>query len=363
MAGGFISSEAGNRASLYEGRITSYFILACLVGSLGGALFGYDLGISSMGSGASLYSSIITGSMLVVGALVSMAVVDRLGRRFLFIEAGIQMIASMFLCPATSQLSLLNLGSTPGGSRCASSIRFGGVHHYCSRPRNSSNEEEAADNIDEEEEEEDEEGGESCNEENGDAKASKCVVQRGISEEDKVEEADEIGYKVIGPLDSSENPFKPYEPFFAVVQLTLNRVLMMGSRTETIVGRPIVPDAAVHGVVEEHALDAKVIIFKKKRRKNYRRTKGHRQASTLEGWLLHCHAFALMTFRFSNHCGPMLHMNSCHLHISKSVFSVACHLKTHVDSSFVVRSHRCSSSCVDDDLEYPSKTTDHGGCN
>ena len=47
------------------------------------------------GSGASLYSSIITSSMLVVGALVSMSLVDRLGRRFFFIEAGIQMIISM----------------------------------------------------------------------------------------------------------------------------------------------------------------------------------------------------------------------------------------------------------------------------
>ncbi|XP_040362883.1 50S ribosomal protein L21, mitochondrial-like [Rosa chinensis] len=35
-----------------------------------------------------------------------------------------------------------------------------------------------------------------------------------------------------------------------------------------------------HAVVEEHALDAKVLIFKKKRRKNYRRTKGHRQELT-----------------------------------------------------------------------------------
>lgn len=47
------------------------------------------------GSGASLYSSLITSSMLVIGALVSMSVVDRLGRRFLFIEAGCQMIISM----------------------------------------------------------------------------------------------------------------------------------------------------------------------------------------------------------------------------------------------------------------------------
>jgi len=47
------------------------------------------------GSGASLYSSIITSSMLVLGALVSMSLVDRLGRRFFFIEAGIQMIICM----------------------------------------------------------------------------------------------------------------------------------------------------------------------------------------------------------------------------------------------------------------------------
>lgn len=47
------------------------------------------------GSSAALYSSIITGFMLVVGALLSMVAVDRLGRRFLFIEAGIQMISSM----------------------------------------------------------------------------------------------------------------------------------------------------------------------------------------------------------------------------------------------------------------------------
>lgn len=56
------------------------------------------------GSGAALYSSLITSSMLVIGALVSMGTVDRLGRRFLFIEAGIQMICSM-----VSNSSNLNL--------------------------------------------------------------------------------------------------------------------------------------------------------------------------------------------------------------------------------------------------------------
>ncbi|KAG2617600.1 hypothetical protein PVAP13_3NG182331 [Panicum virgatum] len=122
----------------------------------------------------------------------------------------------------------------------------------------------------------------------------------GKTEEEKVAEAAEIGYKVVGPLGADEKPFKPYEPVFAVVQvsngdsifterlkfcdvndkLILNRVLMLGSQTQTVIGRPILPEASVHAVVEEHALDAKVIIFKKKRRKNYRRTKGHRQELT-----------------------------------------------------------------------------------
>ncbi|GKV10911.1 hypothetical protein SLEP1_g22215 [Rubroshorea leprosula] len=76
-------------------------------------------------------------------------------------------------------------------------------------------------------------------------------------------------------------PTDPNGCFFDfLLQLILNKVLLLGSATQTIVGRPIVPHAAVCAVVEEHALDAKVIIFKKKRRKNYRRIKGHRQELT-----------------------------------------------------------------------------------
>ncbi|TVU09163.1 hypothetical protein EJB05_42608, partial [Eragrostis curvula] len=48
MAGGFAGGTAGaGRAEFYEGKITWYFILACVVGSFGGSLFGYDLGVSS----------------------------------------------------------------------------------------------------------------------------------------------------------------------------------------------------------------------------------------------------------------------------------------------------------------------------
>ncbi|KAJ0865764.1 putative ribosomal protein L21 [Helianthus annuus] len=134
-----------------------------------------------------------------------------------------------------------------------------------------------------------------------------CVAKREYTPEEKESEAAAIGYKVIGQLERSDRVFKEYEPVFAVIQIgahqfkvsngdcvyteklkfcevndkiILNKVLMLGSKTQTMIGRPVLPEAAVHAVVEEHALDAKVIIFKKKRRKNYRRTKGHRQELT-----------------------------------------------------------------------------------
>lgn len=62
-------------------------------------------------------------------------------------------------------------------------------------------------------------------------------------------------------------------------QVALPRVLMVGTPSRTLVGRPYVPTAEVVVVVEEHVRDAKVIIFKKRRRKNSRRNAGHRQVS------------------------------------------------------------------------------------
>uniref|UniRef100_A0A7N0ZU49 Major facilitator superfamily (MFS) profile domain-containing protein n=1 Tax=Kalanchoe fedtschenkoi TaxID=63787 RepID=A0A7N0ZU49_KALFE len=46
MAGGFAGGGPAKRADLYEHKTTWYFVLACLVASLGGSLFGYDLGVS-----------------------------------------------------------------------------------------------------------------------------------------------------------------------------------------------------------------------------------------------------------------------------------------------------------------------------
>ncbi|KAI4320172.1 hypothetical protein MLD38_033678 [Melastoma candidum] len=63
-------------------------------------------------------------------------------------------------------------------------------------------------------------------------------------------------------------------------KIILNKVLLVGARTSTYIGRPVVTNAAVHAIVEEQGLDKKVTIFKYKKKKKYRRNIGHRQPNT-----------------------------------------------------------------------------------
>jgi hypothetical protein len=48
MAGGSFgpAGVAKERAEEYQGRVTLYVIIACAVAAIGGAIFGYDIGIS-----------------------------------------------------------------------------------------------------------------------------------------------------------------------------------------------------------------------------------------------------------------------------------------------------------------------------
>ncbi|MBA0603892.1 hypothetical protein Gorai_025084, partial [Gossypium raimondii] len=62
-----------------------------------------------------------------------------------------------------------------------------------------------------------------------------------------------------------------------VSQIVLNKVLLVGTKTTTYIGKPVVTNAAVHAVVEEQGLNPKVVVFKYKKKKNYRRNIGHRQ--------------------------------------------------------------------------------------
>lgn len=54
-------------------------------------------------------------------------------------------------------------------------------------------------------------------------------------------------------------------------------VLMVGGTGETRIGAPFVPGAKVAGELVEHMRGPKLIAFKKRRRKNSRRKRGHRQ--------------------------------------------------------------------------------------
>lgn len=62
-----------------------------------------------------------------------------------------------------------------------------------------------------------------------------------------------------------------------VRQITFDKVLLVAGEGGTKVGAPTVDGARVSGVVVSDVRGDKVRIFKKKRRKGYRRTAGHRQ--------------------------------------------------------------------------------------
>lgn len=59
--------------------------------------------------------------------------------------------------------------------------------------------------------------------------------------------------------------------------LNVDRVLMLVDGSEVKVGRPYLEGASVDLKVVGHGRADKVLVVKMKRRKNYRRTQGHRQ--------------------------------------------------------------------------------------
>mgnify|MGYP001430059105 FL=1 len=61
--------------------------------------------------------------------------------------------------------------------------------------------------------------------------------------------------------------------------VTFDKVLFVGG-DDTKVGTPYVEGATVTGKIEEHGRGQKIIVFKYKPKKNYRRKQGHRQPYT-----------------------------------------------------------------------------------
>jgi len=64
-------------------------------------------------------------------------------------------------------------------------------------------------------------------------------------------------------------------------KITLDRILCVkNDKGETMIGAPLVSGASVEVEVIKNYKDDKVLIFKKRRRKNSRRKRGHRQQKT-----------------------------------------------------------------------------------
>jgi len=79
----------------------------------------------------------------------------------------------------------------------------------------------------------------------------------------RVSEGDLVRLEELGVESGSEVEFKD--------------VLLVAADDQTYIGRPLVTGASVKGVVEERGQGDKVLVFKYKKKKQYRRTRGHRQ--------------------------------------------------------------------------------------
>ncbi len=62
--------------------------------------------------------------------------------------------------------------------------------------------------------------------------------------------------------------------------VTFDEVLLASDGDDVSVGQPTVDGASIKAEVLRHGRDDKIIVFKRKRRKKYRRKKGHRQKFT-----------------------------------------------------------------------------------
>lgn len=63
-------------------------------------------------------------------------------------------------------------------------------------------------------------------------------------------------------------------------KITFDKVLAVGEGANLTLGTPLVPGAKVEAEIVEQFRGPKLIVFKMKRRKGYRRTHGHRQELT-----------------------------------------------------------------------------------
>lgn len=63
-------------------------------------------------------------------------------------------------------------------------------------------------------------------------------------------------------------------------KVVIDKVLMIADGDNTTIGAPLIAGATVNATVLSHGRADKVMIFKFRRRKHYRKTQGHRQSYT-----------------------------------------------------------------------------------
>ena len=81
----------------------------------------------------------------------------------------------------------------------------------------------------------------------------------------------------VSPGDSIEVEKLPYQ---VGEQIELDQVLLVANGSDAEIGRPLIDGARVKATVTRQARGRKVIIFKYRPSKRYRRKKGHRQHYT-----------------------------------------------------------------------------------
>lgn len=81
----------------------------------------------------------------------------------------------------------------------------------------------------------------------------------------------------VSPGDSIEVEKLPFE---VGEQIELDQVLLVANGSGTKIGRPVVDGARIKATVTRQAQGRKVIVFKYRSSKRYRRKRGHRQLLT-----------------------------------------------------------------------------------
>lgn len=81
----------------------------------------------------------------------------------------------------------------------------------------------------------------------------------------------------VSPGDSIEVEKLPYD---VGEQIELDQVLLVAQDSDANIGQPLVEGARVKATVTRQAKGRKVVIFKYRSSKRYRRKKGHRQLYT-----------------------------------------------------------------------------------